>query len=288
MSSNLHAVSGQTPTLKIITYNIWNGFDWGKDTARHERFVQWVRAQDPDVLALQELCGYTPEKLRKDAAAWGHSYSVLLKTEGYPVGITSNQPIKPQEKLLEGLWHGMLHVETHGIDFFVVHLSPADHQFRMREAGVITERVKAIENENFVILGDFNAVSPQDADLNKTKTSLLERYRRNDARNEKHDNLRDGYWDYAVMSTFLSLPAIDIGHRLAAASERYTFPTPVLVGQYYDDAAHVARSRHRIDYIMVSPELAKGTQAVQFFHDREVDRLSDHYPVGVELKPASR
>ena len=44
--------------LKVMTYNIWNGFDWGKDTARNERLIQWVKEQNPDVIALQELCNF--------------------------------------------------------------------------------------------------------------------------------------------------------------------------------------------------------------------------------------
>ena len=52
--------------IKVISYNIWNGFDWGKDMQRKEKMVSWVNSQKPDVLALQELCGYTLEKLQED------------------------------------------------------------------------------------------------------------------------------------------------------------------------------------------------------------------------------
>ena len=54
-------------SLKVISYNIWNGFDWGKDTARQEKVINWIDAQKPDVVALQELCAYTKEKLLNDA-----------------------------------------------------------------------------------------------------------------------------------------------------------------------------------------------------------------------------
>ncbi|WP_296705627.1 endonuclease/exonuclease/phosphatase family protein [Algoriphagus sp.] len=65
--------------LKVMTYNIWNGFDWGKDTTRQEKLIQWVKAQDPDVLALQELCDYTVDKLKIDAAKWGASLCSAFK-----------------------------------------------------------------------------------------------------------------------------------------------------------------------------------------------------------------
>lgn len=51
------------------------------------------------------------------AQRWGHGYSVLLKEEGYPVGLSSKTPIKVKTKMLGGLWHGMLHIETAAIDF---------------------------------------------------------------------------------------------------------------------------------------------------------------------------
>ena len=105
-------------TLKVLTYNIWNGFDWGKDTQRRDNTHQWIDSKTPDIVALQELCGYTPEKLAKEAKKWGHSYSVLLKNKGYSVGLTSNRPIELKEKVFDNLWHGMLHCKTWDIDFF--------------------------------------------------------------------------------------------------------------------------------------------------------------------------
>jgi exodeoxyribonuclease III len=59
-------------TLKVMTYNIWNGFEYGKDTDRKEKLISWVKSQNPDVLALQELNDYTQEKLLADAKKWEH------------------------------------------------------------------------------------------------------------------------------------------------------------------------------------------------------------------------
>ncbi len=61
-------------TLKVMTYNIWNGFNWGKDTIRKANCIKWIQDKNPDVLALQELCGYNEAQLKADAAKWGHSY----------------------------------------------------------------------------------------------------------------------------------------------------------------------------------------------------------------------
>ena len=41
--------------FKIITYNIWNGYDWGKDEPRRVKLQHWMNAQSLDVVALQEV-----------------------------------------------------------------------------------------------------------------------------------------------------------------------------------------------------------------------------------------
>ena len=196
-----------------MSYNIWNGFDWGKDEERREALTNWINSKEPDIVAFQELCGYTEQKLLEDAKKWGHKYAIILKTGGYPVGLTSSKPIVLKEKVMDDLWHGMLHCKTWGIDVFVVHLSPADRDFRYKEAGIISEKIKAVKNENYVVLGDFNAHSPFDGDVDLNFPKLLEKRQLSDEKNEKHNNLLDGQHDYSVMSTFLSLPLIDVLHR---------------------------------------------------------------------------
>ena len=61
----------QENTLKVITYNIWNGYDWGKDEDRRAQVNTWINDQNPSIVALQELCNYTSNKLEKDAKNMG-------------------------------------------------------------------------------------------------------------------------------------------------------------------------------------------------------------------------
>ena len=39
--------------LKVISYNIWNGFDFRKDVERKNNVIDWLVDQKPDVVALQ-------------------------------------------------------------------------------------------------------------------------------------------------------------------------------------------------------------------------------------------
>ncbi len=271
---------GQEKTLKVISYNILNGFDYGKDTVREMKVSAWIRSQKPDVVALEELCGFTPEKLQSFAAGWGHPYVVILKKEGYPVGITSARPIEVKEKLLEGLWHGMLHCRTFGIDFFVVHLSPADWKFRRREADIISGKIEetATQTNRYIVLGDFNSVSPFDLDFNRRHPYELERMRRSDSKSDKYKNLRDGEYDYSVMSRFLAIPLIDVCRRFADPDNLTTCPTPINVPQWLT-AEEMKKTKMRIDYILTSPYLATRCTDAKIFNDPGHDYLSDHYPV---------
>lgn len=263
--------------LKVITYNIWNGFDWGKDTARNERLIQWVKEQNPDVLALQELCNYDVDKLKKDAAQWGHSYVQILKEKGYPTALTSKEPIILIEKNVDNFWHGLLHVQTYGVDFYVLHLSPSDADFRLREAQQIKFRIQELSTDAYIILGDFNAHSPLDAYWMESKTALKTKMA--NEKNEKYSNLRLDEFDYAPMSEFLSIPAIDVSLGKVDREASFTFPSPALIGLYDQTAESIIQNRVRIDYILASPALAKTCSLVEIFNHGVPETLSDHFPV---------
>ena len=271
----------ETIPLRVMTYNIWNGFDWGKDTVRRENCIEWIKSQKPDVLALQELCGYSEEKLKEDALKWGHQYVQLLKTEGYPTALTSNRPIELKERVVLPFWHGLLHCETYGIDFYIVHLSPADCNIRLDEARLITERIRMNESKPYIILGDFNSSSPVDAVWMEKKTDLKNRSLQNE--NKEHSNLRMGEFDYSVISEFLATPAIDVCLGKIELQAAFTFPAPVLIGKFNQTSQTVVQNRVRIDYILASPALARTCKKVEVFNQEKTHQLSDHYPMMAEF-----
>jgi len=269
--------------FKVMSYNIWNGFDWGKDVDRQKKMISWIKSKKPDVIAFQELCAYTEQKLSNDARQWGHNYSILLKTDGYSVGLTSSKPIELIEKVREGLWHGMLHAETWGIDFFVVHLSPADRDFRYKETMIISEKIKSIKNDNYMVLGDFNAHSPYDGDQDMSDDSYRRKVRESDVKNEKYNNLMDEQFDYSVMSYFLSLPLIDVTQRFVPAKERFSFPTASLIGTWHTKES-IIKNRGRIDYILVSRSMGLVSTNAYVFNGDDTSMLSDHFPVMAEFE----
>lgn len=260
--------------LKVMTYNIWNGFDWGKDSERQVATIEWIKSQNPDVMALQELCGYDEEKLKRDASKWGHPFVMILKTEGYPVGLTSKKPIVLKERILDGMSHGSLHCQTFGIDFFVVHLSPSDCNIRLKEAGIIAEKVRKSKSEKYILLGDFNSHSPFDEYFLEEKEVLRTAFE-NQKLGAGRSNLRLGEFDYSVISSFLALPAIDVCLDFTGPDNRYSYPCPA--------SKEVNNRNERIDFILASQELAKSCTKAEIFNKEETSSLSDHYPVMAEF-----
>lgn len=264
--------------VHIISYNIFNGFNWRKDTERQGRFVDWVKNKDPEVLAMQELCGFTQESLTELAKEWGHNYAAIVKEEGYPVGLTSKKPIVVKNKIIENCGHGLLHVETYGFDFLVTHLNPSDTKVRHREAKFILEYIESEKLDSFLLMGDMNAHSPMDADfMDANTTELLNKYG-----GKESENLIEGRFDYTTISSFLSYPLFDVCREYVAPDKRTTFPTPILMNISKHKAVR-SKVEERIDYIFIPANLLDKVVDAHIYNEGETEYLSDHYPIGVEL-----
>ena len=267
--------------LRVISYNIWNGFE--HDASRRPNFINWIKGQQPDILAMTELVGFTEKDLGQLASEYGHKYYAIVKEEGYPVGITSNEPITVVKKQMEGFWHGMLHVKTHGLDMIVTHLSPHDWKFRLKEAQMLTSYIQDNQLDNCMVMGDFNAYSPFDADWVETHAQLIENMQKWDAEQETYRNMRDGRFDYSVLSKFLSIGLTDICRLYVPADKRTTFPAAFLYGWQHGDT-RLHGIGERLDYILVSPSLVSRCLDARIHNGIDTEGISDHYPVSVDLQ----
>lgn len=279
-------IFSQEHSLKVITYNIWNGYDWGNDEDRRNRTNQWIAKQKPSIVALQELCKYSDKKLEEDAAVWGHKNSVLLKTSGYSVGLTSDHPIELIEKIMDGMHHGALHCKTNGIDVFVIHFSPSSYLKRREEVAIIIEKLNEVRKSNgeYMVLGDFNALSPMDADLYDPEGALLARLRESNNNKPIEGNLVDGNLDYAVISALLAFPLIDVCQpHTSGIQERGSFPGQILGPVNNETGQELLDRMQRIDFIMVSPDLGSSCVGAKVHNQEENYYLSDHYPVSAEF-----
>ena len=270
-----HAVAKDRP-LKIMTYNILQGMRLDS-TAGKSNFSAWVESINPDILALQEVSNFTQKALEELAIKYGHPYAVLLKEEGYkyPVALTSKYPIVNVQRVTDNMDRGFIMAEIDSFHVVVLHLSPFSFQQRNREIDLF---LAAIEHQpdpgKWVIMGDFNALSPQDS-ANYADGSLQEAVEKNDKKYSFHANLVSGKLDYTIIRKVL-----DAGFHDAlppnANDDGALFSRPTKV--------NTPAAPSRIDFIFVSPDLKNWVTRGTIIKDDFTDRHSDHYPVLLELK----
>ncbi len=135
-----------------------------KDTTRGKQvFVDWVKAQRPDIVALQECNGFTQKTLEELAASYGHPYAVIVKENGYPTGLTSRFPIAGIQKINENMTHGFIMAKVGKYNIVVLHLNPHQHKKRRAEIAQVLANIDLqADQKNRIIMGDFNSLSPLD------------------------------------------------------------------------------------------------------------------------------
>ena len=264
--------------VRIISYNILNGFEYGKDTERQQRMAEWIKEQDPEIVMLEELCGFNQTKLEKFARMYGHKYAAIVKEDGYPVGITSKQPLDVKVKLVNGYGHGLLHAQTYGMNILVTHLNPHDTNKRRSEARNVVEYIAKNQLTNVILAGDMNSHSPFDADyMESTAIDLTAKYGGLGSK-----NLLNGKIDYSIISTYMSAPLIDAIQKFVKPEDRFSYPTPIL----YSIPKNLdvrRKTNERLDYIFLSTDLNKALVEAFVWNGEETEYLSDHFPVGVDL-----
>jgi exodeoxyribonuclease-3 len=243
-------------TLKVMCWNVLYAFNHGNSV---DEGVAYLAARKPDVLALQELNGHTQASLAALARRWGHDHAAIHKESGFPVGLTSTEPIEVLERRVEGFHHGYLHARTHGIHFFVVHFWPEkDH-----EAQIVLERIAPLleRDEDVIVLGDFNTHSRKDV-AHLATTVRTPRY--------------------AVVDMVEGAGFVDLVHKHDKAAV-YSCPSPVTIPRWSKDMEEVVSKRARIDFVFASGKLAKASRSGTIEVSDALGAISDHYPLVVEF-----
>jgi len=266
-----------SPNLRIISYNVWYGFT--EVPERKKTWIKWMNEQHPDVVSLQELNGYTDQKLAEDAKSYGHAYSALLKEEGFPTGITSRYPIEDIQRILEGFHHGLMRVRIQGIYIYVIHLHPSNWETRKAEINQILQDINELPPDSKVILaGDFNTFSPLDSVY--YRHGRLEPFFNNRDLLYGEKNMNSGKLDYSVIQDVMNFGLIDLEATMRDSSFSFSGSFPTLIekeGEHGD--------QRRLDYVFVSKNLAGKITNAKIFATDTTLILSDHLPVVVDLIP---
>ncbi|MEQ9378392.1 MAG: endonuclease/exonuclease/phosphatase family protein [Imperialibacter sp.] len=267
--------NASSQNLRLITYNVWYGFT--EVPERKKTWIDWMKEQQPDIVSLQELNEYTEEKLAEDAKSYGHPYSVLLKEEGFPTGITSKYPIEDIQRIREGFHHGLMRVRIQGIYVYVIHLHPSNWQTRKVEIDQILQNIESLPTDSKVILaGDFNTFSPLDS-VYYTHGRLEPFFDQRDSLYNEQ-NLNNGQLDYSVIQQVLDFGLIDLEASRRSSGYEFSGSFPTLIekeGEHGD--------KRRLDYVFATKDVAKKVTRAEIITTDTALILSDHLPVVVDL-----
>ncbi len=257
-----NAAFPQDHGFKIITYNVWQGYldgthprfpCYASGEERKKEIYNWLKEQDADVVVFQELIDYPAEKLQKESASWGHHDAVVMRENGMTIGITSRYPIRVREIVTEGMHHGLIYCQINGVDIVATHLWPRFDEKILEEVQIAGKRVNESLSRGtpVIVLGDFNAFSPQDDPFIDSATVKIYRDR-------WKWKLENGRPSYRVIRELLDHGMKD------------------LCTQFEKNNA----ARHsRYDFIFASSGLAEKCTDATHYQDEELLKLSDHFPV---------
>ena len=248
-------------TFKIVNWNVLYGFNHKKSV---KQGANWIKKQAADVVALQELNGHNQAGFKELAAEWGHDHAAILKKGGFPVGLTSNQPIEVIERRVKDFHHGYLHCKTHGIHFFVVHFWPGKYW----EADWILDKTAPLmeRGEKVIILGDFNGNSRKDEDFLIANATLRKR-------------------DFTFVDKVEAKGFVDIVHKHDPEA-KISQPSSITIPRWTKDLKELKLKRYRIDFVFADKSFAEQSHSGTISLAREIETISDHYPVIVEFNGA--
>lgn len=281
-------VHAQKKEWKLISYNVYWGMQ--KDSTENKsKFAEWIRAQDTDIVALQEMNGFTqqnpefapkganPNNLQKFAESYGHPYVFIVREPAadgsisFPVAITSKYPIVNAVRVVENASHGFLIAEIEGLHFVVTHFHPFSSEKRGYEIDQILATIKSKPSDSkWFLIGDLNSVSP--LDKNAYADNKLRDFIREDRKKRPHNkNLgKNDELDYSIQQKILDFGFVDA---LKVSYPQFVASAPTKL--FYDQSKFPLR----YDYLYVGSNLKNSIVKCEIMKDNFTDHYSDHYPV---------
>jgi len=298
--------------IKILHYNIYIGqscdADNGADIAKLVNLKLWLAEQDADIVGLCECNGWQNFQLDQIKEALGYPHAAFQKaskdTRAH-VMVLSKQPIEVvnhDDTTVGVYFHALLHVKTFGINIIETHLSPRTAAMRLEEVmKCVKPAVEAVAGEPCLLMGDMNSIMPSsktsydhDELIAKMRVvrdgKLIPRHTVDgtdlaDGKKTLEDPWEIDYRPLEEVSKFMD--------EVIPAMETFTYPSTFREDQQEDP-------KLRIDGVFVNKTLAGKYDAGQVSvintdpknPDVEkastcfsVEKLSDHYPCLVTLKP---
>lgn len=261
-------------TVKVLSYNVY----WGMkqdSTENKSHFAKWIKEQDPDILALQEVNGFTQKKLQAFAESYGHNYAILVKEPepdgsiSFPVAITSKYPIVNVQRIKDNLIHGLIVAEIDGYHYLVTHFHPFSAKKRGYEIDLVLAHAKSKPDAKWLLMGDINSPSP--LDKSEYDNGLFLAHARAETKKKPHyKNLTNDQLDYSIQQRILDASFVD------ALKMYYPQFTPTCPTKLIYDQSPLPL---RYDMMYISSNMKGQVTKCEIIKDQFTDWYSDHYPV---------
>lgn len=264
--------------IKILSYNVLYGLK--KDSVNIDRYEKLLARLDPDIVATQEMNGFTQKSLEALSNKYGHPYALQSKEEGFPTALTSKRPMVNFKKVTENMWHSYIYSKVDGLHIFVIHFSPFSYKKRLEEvANILAQTRELPADEPILIMGDFNSLSS--ADKANYDEKMLASMRRSEEERAHVRNLNNGQIDYSVIDKITNAGFKDTFY-LTNKSFEGSVPT------FKDGDGNIKKSNagnpRRIDFIFCNDAAAKHIKVSRIIKDELTHYISDHYPMYIELE----
>ena len=262
--------------MRLMSYNILTG---GRDSGGGDRLpwiVETIQAVSPDILVLNECNGFEQDGFRtlyQLEAALGMRGVLAQAGSGFHVALFHRVGRLLETRFLaREVQHAVLAatLEVGGRTLRVIgaHLCPFGGEARLLE---VQHLIRFMREEDVVVLGDLNALSPRDAPAYDPARWLPRRR----ARHTLPET--GGKLDTRAISALEGAELVDVLHQQGHAAP--TTLTPI--GTDFENY------QVRIDYVFASRSVAARVRRAERVSGRHVEVASDHYPVMVELEPHS-
>ncbi|SFS98041.1 endonuclease/exonuclease/phosphatase family protein [Sphingobacterium wenxiniae] len=267
--------------IKILSYNVLYGL---KDSTNIERYKQFVKELDPDIVATQEMNGWTQKTLEGLARSYSHPYALQSKEEGFPVALSAKMPLTNFKKVTENMWHAYIYAKVKGLHIFVIHFSPFSYEKRLEEVDNIIAQINELpSNEPILVMGDFNSL--YQGDQGQYDEDLLTSMKKSEEKNAHIRNLNKGQIDYSVLNK-LEKAGFKDTHYLLHKDFVSSVPT-FKDGQGNIKEKNTGKGK-RIDFIWCNPAAAPYVTKSEIIKNELSNIISDHYPVYIELTIPAR
>lgn len=252
-------------TLKVMTYNILDG-----GVGREQYILEVLQSTRPDILVLQEV--YTLDFLQQLGSALNMKPFFIGKNKKRRVGILSRFPIHSASNHhpVFPIWRNVVEV---GIEYqpnkilylFGVHpkanLSIISEYWRWWEAKYVLKRVDPYSHKPCLIVGDFNAIAPDDSVVTETMPKWLKLILWLQGNRAYHFSIQK----------YLAAGFTDCFRHLNEYDDGFTLPPP--------------SPNARLDYIFANDMLKVHLKACRVVRTPSViEKSSDHYPVISEFE----